>query len=102
MTSTVTVRPSGATFDVEPGETIMAAALRNGFRWPTVCGGQGTCRTCVFKVVEGEDAFCEPNDIEKEAMALLRRGPGSMVRLACQARTDSDVTVNKPGVRRQA
>jgi adenylate cyclase len=101
----ITVRPGGSVFDAGPNESIMAAAQRNGFRWPTVCGGKATCRTCVFTVNEGAEHLSEPNKLEAEAMKLLRRPSsraGDLVRLACQARTTGDLTVTKPGVRPSA
>jgi adenylate cyclase len=102
VTAKITVRPGGSVFEVGPDESIMAAARRNGFRWPTVCGGNATCRTCVFTVNEGAEHQSAPNKLEAEAMTLLRR-PSSrqadLVRLACQARTSGDLTVTKPGVR---
>lgn len=101
-TAKVTVKPGGNVFEAGPDESIMAAAQRNGFRWPTVCGGKATCRTCVFTVNEGAEHLSEPNRLEAEAMKLLRRPSsrqGDLVRLACQARTTGDLTVTKPGVR---
>jgi adenylate cyclase len=99
----ITVRPGGNVFEAGPDESIMAAAQRNGFRWPTVCGGKATCRTCVFTVNEGAEHLSEPNKLEAEAMKLLRRPRAAaateIVRLACQARTTGDLTVTKPGVR---
>ncbi len=41
-----------ATFDVAPGETVLAAALRAGVDVPYSCRG-GTCRTCMSRVVAG-------------------------------------------------
>jgi 2Fe-2S ferredoxin len=101
----ITVRPGGSVFEAGPDESIMAAAQRNGFRWPTVCGGKATCRTCVFTVTEGAEHLSEPNKLEAEAMKLLRRPSsraGDLVRLACQARTTGDLIVTKPGVRPNA
>lgn len=98
----ITVRPSGSVFEAGPEEPIMTAAVRSGFRWPTVCGGKATCRTCVFTVNEGAEHLSEPNKLEAEAMTLLRKRrdqAGDLVRLACQARTTGDLTVTKPGVR---
>jgi ferredoxin len=41
-----------ATFDVAPGETVLAAALRAGIEVPYSCRS-GTCRTCMSRVVSG-------------------------------------------------
>lgn len=53
MGNTVIVRPSGHTFSVEPGETVLEAALRQGIGLPYGCKN-GACGTCRGKLVEGE------------------------------------------------
>ena len=53
MTHTVAVRPSDVEIEVRDGEDLFSAAQRLGYRWPTVCGGKGTCRTCFVQVEEG-------------------------------------------------
>jgi ferredoxin len=55
----IQVEPTGISFETYADETIMAAAIRNGYTWPTNCGGQGTCKTCVFMILEGEDNLTE-------------------------------------------
>lgn len=49
----VTVRPSGREFIVEEGETVLAAALREGVGLPYGCKN-GACGTCKGKLLEGE------------------------------------------------
>jgi 2Fe-2S ferredoxin len=97
---TVEVRPSGLHFDVAAGESVFAAAARAGLRWPTVCGGNGTCGTCVSTVVEG-DEHCSPvGDLEQETFAVvLRQRDRQDRRLVCQLRITGPVTVSKRGVR---
>lgn len=80
----------------------MAAAIRNGYTWPTICGGQGTCKTCVFLTLEGNSHLVEIKPWEEQALAsiidtLPNRGQGW--RLACQARATGDVKLRKIGVR---
>ncbi|GAA2569574.1 2Fe-2S iron-sulfur cluster-binding protein [Mycolicibacterium diernhoferi] len=99
---TVTVRPSGITFEATPGQTVMAAALDAGLRWPTVCGGQGDCLVCHVEVVDGPEHLAAPSDIEAQAVRGLsgdKGGRGEHVRLACQAGVHGDVVVMKRGVR---
>lgn len=59
MTHRVAVRPLGAELEVLDGEDLFSAAQRLGYRWPTVCGGKGTCRTCFVVVDEGTEN-CSP------------------------------------------
>lgn len=52
MAFSVTVRPSGRTFSVEPNETVLEAALRQGIGLPYGCKN-GACGTCRGKLLEG-------------------------------------------------
>ncbi|MGC8512016.1 MAG: 2Fe-2S iron-sulfur cluster-binding protein [Acidimicrobiales bacterium] len=110
MAARVAVEPSGVEFDVADGETVFEAARRCGVRWPTVCGGVGSCRTCFMVVVCGSQFCSAIDDWEAEGLADLATvavarsgtaGPAAAgpVRLACQTRISGPVTVRKPGVR---
>jgi CDP-4-dehydro-6-deoxyglucose reductase len=50
---TVTLKPSGLAFEVEDGEAILAAALRQGYVLPYGCKN-GACGSCKGKVLEGK------------------------------------------------
>ncbi len=98
----MTVEPSGIEFSVAAGETIFDAASRHGYKWPTVCGGLGTCRTCTLTVIEGAQNFQPVSDWEAEGLAEIDatwRGVDEPRRMACQAKISGDVRVRKPGVR---
>ena len=100
----VRIEPSGIEIAAIEGETVMAAATRHGLRWPTVCGGNGTCRTCYFVVVGGAEHFAPAAPGEDEAIREIRRSFGACaepIRLACQAQVAGDVVVSKYGVRPQ-
>ena len=58
----------------------MASAIRNGYSWPTICGGQGTCKTCVFSTLEGGSNLARIGSWEEQALA------SSPVAVAWQAR----------------
>lgn len=95
----VVVRPADVRLDPEPGETVFLAAARQGYRWPTICGGNGTCRTCVM-VVEAGAENCSPiGDLEAEGLDALKEAKDGMHRLACQTRVVGDVVVTKRGVK---
>ena len=51
-TSVGVMLADGRYFEVAPGETVLAAALRSGIDVPYSCRG-GTCRTCIARVVSG-------------------------------------------------
>lgn len=53
MSFTVTLRPSGHSFEVDDDERILEAALREGFAFPYGCRN-GACRSCLGRLIEGE------------------------------------------------
>ncbi len=87
MTHKVTLKPTGQQFEVGTDESVLAAALRNGLNLPHSCRG-GSCLSCRSRVVEGHISYprgLPPALTEGEA----REGWA----LLCQARADSDLTV---------
>lgn len=101
----VSVEPSGAEFEVGENETVMAAALRQGFRWPTVCRGFGQCRTCYAYVIEGEENVVPATALELESLEILSNAAAQdrgAVRLACQLKLTGDAVLKKIGVRQAA
>ena len=104
MRSAVRVEPLGAVLAVDPGESLLAAAWRAGFEWPTICYGQAQCMVCRIEVVSGHDAIVPADDDEIAAMRsrLPRSQAGTHIRLACRMRLcgASEVVVRKAGVRR--
>ncbi len=101
MAGKVHVEPAGVDIDVGEGESVMHAAERQGYRWPTVCHGQAVCTTCFFEVVEGAEHLAPAQPLERGALAgsPLTQAAAGDVRLACQARVTGPVTVRKRGVR---
>jgi len=105
VTATVRVEPSGITLAVRDGETVMAAARRAGYRWPTICGGLADCGACALEVVESTGALPTPSTVEAlrlNALVERRRYPDRTWRLACQLVPAGDVVVRKTGVVRDA
>ncbi len=76
MASNVTVRPSGRTFSVDPNETVLEAALRQGIGLPYGCKN-GACGTCRGKLLEGRlvhrlhSSSALPADDEAKGFALF-------------------------------
>lgn len=97
---TVRVRPAGLDIEVPDGEDLMSAAQRAGYKWPTICGGQGTCRTCYVEVEAGIDNCSPMRPLEREGIEALKKPLDGATRLACQlAVTGPGVVVLKRGVR---
>ena len=95
------MRPSGIEFEVRDDETVFEAAARHGIRWPTVCGGLGSCTTCYVLIADGHDNVSEVSRFEQEGLSRIDLPVGEMseVRLACQLRISGDVSVVRSGVR---
>jgi CDP-4-dehydro-6-deoxyglucose reductase len=53
MSHRITIEPSGHQFDVEPGNTLLRAALEAGIHLPYGCRN-GACGACKGRVVSGE------------------------------------------------
>jgi 2Fe-2S ferredoxin len=99
----VTVLPSGIEFEAAEGETIMGAAQAHGLYWPTTCGGQGICTTCLSEIVSGAGSLVEMGRSERKTL-VAERGESILsrrVRLACQTAIlgKEAIVVSKPGVR---
>jgi 2Fe-2S ferredoxin len=97
----VHVAPGTLILDCRSGETLIQCAWRNGYYWPTVCGGVGDCGACRCELVAGEENV-GPIDIAETL--LFRMNPGMAradrpVRLACRMTVNGPVEVFKKGVR---
>jgi 2Fe-2S ferredoxin len=97
----VRVEPAAVTFAIEPQESVIAAAWRAGFQWPTTCWGQAECGVCAMEVLEGVELLSPVGPAEARRLRALPRRDGAGRRLACQAQVvgPGTVTVRKPGVR---
>jgi CDP-4-dehydro-6-deoxyglucose reductase len=84
MTFKVHLARSELRFDVEPGETVLAAGLRQGLALPFGCRG-GTCASCRVRLLEGTVA----HDPEPHALSQGEIDAGYI--LMCQARPASDL-----------
>jgi adenylate cyclase len=78
---------------VPKGMSVLEASLRYKVPHASVCGGRARCSTCRVRVVS--DRFALPPPSGREAFVLKRVGVSSdpSIRLACQLRPQSDVSV---------
>src|ERR687887_2698142 len=53
MAHRVTLKPSGHSYEVEEGKTVLQAGLDAGYMLPYSCRA-GVCRTCRGTIVEGK------------------------------------------------
>ncbi|MDO9197967.1 NADH:ubiquinone reductase (Na(+)-transporting) subunit F [Rhodoferax sp.] len=87
MSYQLTIEPLGATIEVEEGQTLLDAALRQGIYIPHACG-HGLCGTCKVQVEGGEVDHGHANPF---ALMDFERDAGKT--LACCATLQSDATI---------
>lgn len=83
----ITLRPSGHVFHAQDGETVLEAALREGYRLPYGCRN-GTCGSCKGKVIEG---VVDHGNSQDTALNATERATG--MALFCQAQPRSDLII---------
>ncbi|MFC1578773.1 NADH:ubiquinone reductase (Na(+)-transporting) subunit F [Pseudomonadota bacterium] len=83
----VTVEPTGDVVEVEEGQTILDASLRQGVWLPFACG-HGTCATCKVQLLEGE---VDIGNASPFALMDMERDEGKI--LACCAIPESDLVI---------
>lgn len=87
MSHSLTIEPLGATIEVEDGQTLLDAALRQGIYIPHACG-HGLCGTCKVQVDAGDVDHGLANLF---ALMDFERDEGKT--LACCATLLSDATI---------
>jgi phenol hydroxylase P5 protein len=87
MSYQLTIEPLAATIEVEEGQTLLDAALRQGIYLPHACG-HGLCGTCKVQVCDGEVDHGAANPF---ALMDFERDEGKT--LACCCTLQSDATI---------
>lgn len=88
--------PQGAVIEVEPGTSILEAALTHGIEIEHICEKSCACTTCHVIVRQGFDSLAQATEQEED---LLDKAWGlePESRLSCQARVaDEDLTIAIP------
>jgi ferredoxin, 2Fe-2S len=81
--------PEGAAIEVEPGESICRAALRNGIEIEHACEMSCACTTCHVIIREGYDSLAAPDELEDDYLDKAW-GLEPESRLSCQAIVGND------------
>jgi CDP-4-dehydro-6-deoxyglucose reductase, E3 len=87
MAFKVTIKPSNHSFTAETGETVLAAALKEGFPLPYGCR-DGACGACKGKVLEGRVNYGRHQD---SALTEAEKAQGKA--LFCCAAPESDLVI---------
>lgn len=83
----VTLQPSGLQFDVEDTESVLVAALRQGYVLPYGCKN-GACGSCKGKLLEGTLDY---GVYQKKALSDEEKAQGKA--LFCQAKPLTDIVI---------
>ena len=97
----VRIDGSDVEIDVRPGESVAAAAWRQGYDWPTKCWGQMECMQCFVRIKDGELNILPAEDDELFAMKTMfpPRLRTSLTRLGCRVQVcGAGVVLEKKGV----
>ncbi len=92
-TFTVKIEPQGWQFQAGAAVTLLAAAEQAGLRLPSSCRN-GTCRTCLCRMVEGRVGY----RIEWPGLSREEKLDGYI--LPCVALAESDLTLEVRGARK--
>lgn len=85
----VRVEPLGVSFEAPPELTVLEAAAFAGVRLPCMCRN-GTCRTCLCRMVSGEVRFT----IEWPGLSREEKAEGYV--LTCVAVAQTDLVLDVP------
>lgn len=88
--------PEGAVIEAATGESVCAAALRNGVEIEHACEMSCACTTCHVYIREGFDSLEEADELEEDYLDKAW-GVDPDSRLSCQAVVqDQDLVVEIP------
>ena len=82
------VEPTGLQYDVEGDLTLLEAAEMSRIELPSSCRN-GTCRTCLCRLVSGEVAY----NVEWPGLSAEEKAEGYV--LPCVARPTTDVVLEQ-------
>jgi ferredoxin len=92
----VTFLPLNLHVELQPNESVFAAARRSQVGISTACAGKGTCGLCRVKVVGGEQNLPPISAVEKRHLGntyFLTK-----LRLSCQLFPTGDVDIELPAM----
>jgi 2Fe-2S ferredoxin len=82
--TTLTVLPSGKSYEVAAGTSLLKALQSVGEPIVSKCGGEAKCESCHVAVPVGKKSLSKIQRVENEKLDGIV-GIGSNSRLACQA-----------------
>jgi adenylate cyclase len=83
--------PGGRHVTVPRGYSVLEASIHHRVPHASVCGGRARCSICRIRVIGDPAALPRPS--RRESYVLQRVGAGHNIRLACQLRPFSDLSI---------
>jgi len=83
--------PANRVVSVPVGFSVLEASRWAGIAHESICGGRGRCSTCRIRIIDGGDSLPTRDLLEERTLRRIR-APAN-VRLACQLRPVTDVTI---------
>jgi adenylate cyclase len=83
--------PGSRVVSVPSGFSVLEASRWAGIPHASVCGGRGRCSTCKIRIVQGVQRLAAPGPVERRTLRRIAAPPP--VRLACQLRPSTDISV---------
>jgi len=83
--------PDGRSIRIPKGLSVLDASRRAGIPHASICGGRARCTTCRIRVLLGSEHLGLPSPAEVRVLSPL--GVDRAVRLACQLRPATDISV---------
>jgi len=66
------------TISVDPGQTLMAVLLNHGYKIPTPCAGNGTCKKCAVDTSQGVILACKTHTTDGMEIYLTNSNEGQL------------------------
>jgi adenylate cyclase len=82
---------SGRVMPIPTGASVLEALRHEGVPHASLCGGRARCTTCRVMVTKGAEALSPASGLEAAALARIQATPG--MRLACQLRPSTDISI---------
>src|SRR4051812_18137512 len=84
--------PMDKEFEINPNESVLELAKRQGVFIKSLCGGMPSCSECRIKVIAGEHNIMPPSFKEKSLIGSAYFIDHS--RLSCQVKCMGDIVVD--------
>jgi adenylate cyclase len=82
---------AGHVMPILSGASVLETLRQRGVPHASLCGGRARCTTCRVLVTKGAEALAPATGLEEAALSRIGATPG--MRLACQLRPSTDISI---------